>query len=65
MESSRVRGPWTRIGTTAIDELRLMTFPVVLGSGKRLFGARAEPLKLALDDVQRYDSGVVTLTYRK
>lgn len=47
-----------------IDELRLMTFPVLLGSGKRLFtgGGRTA---LALDAVDRYDSGVVTLTYRR
>jgi dihydrofolate reductase len=50
-----------------VDELRLMSFPVVLGSGKRLFGAGgpAEPAKLELAAVDRYDSGVVTLTYVK
>jgi dihydrofolate reductase len=47
-----------------LDELRLMTFPVVVGAGKKLFDTGPR-LALELADVQRYDSGVVTLTYRK
>jgi dihydrofolate reductase len=48
-----------------VDELRLMTFPVVLGAGKRLFGELDEmaPLKLAASQV--LDSGTVILTYER
>ena len=51
-----------------VDELRLMTFPIVLGSGTRLFGAGEAlpaPRTLALADVTQYASGVTTLTYRR
>jgi dihydrofolate reductase len=47
-----------------VDELRLMTFPVVLGSGRRLF-TESRRVALTLAEVDRYDSGVVTLTYRR
>lgn len=46
-----------------VDELRLMTFPVILGSGKRLFHGSPQPIGLELVEVQRYDSGTLTLTY--
>jgi len=45
-----------------VDELRLMVFPVVLGSGKRLFGDSAKrPLKLA--DSKTVGDGVAILVY--
>ena len=45
-----------------VDELRLMVFPVVLGSGKRLFGdSGKKPLQLA--DSQVVGDGVAILTY--
>src|SRR6478735_1615468 len=45
-----------------VDELRLMVFPVVLGSGKRLFGDSAKrPLKLA--DSRTVGDGVEILVY--
>ena len=47
-----------------IDELRLMVFPVVLGSGRRLFAddaADKTPLELA--DSKVFDSGVAVYTY--
>lgn len=47
-----------------IDELRLMVFPVVLGSGKRLFAASGKkPLKLA--DAVTVGAGVQILTYER
>jgi dihydrofolate reductase len=47
-----------------VDELRLMVFPIVLGSGKRLFGEMAETPMFELDAVQAVGGGVVALTYR-
>jgi len=45
-----------------VDELRLMLFPVVLGSGKRLFGdSGKKPLKLA--DSRTVGDGVAILVY--
>ena len=46
-----------------IDEYRLMVFPVVLGSGKRLFRDRSDTKILRLVDTKKFGSGVVVLTY--
>jgi dihydrofolate reductase len=46
-----------------VDELRLMVFPVVLGTGKRLFGDPGEKKKLRLVDSKVVGDGVVILTY--
>lgn len=46
-----------------IDEFRLLTFPVVLGSGKRLFGRGAIPAGLKLVDSQASTTGVVISRY--
>jgi dihydrofolate reductase len=47
-----------------VDELRLMVFPVVLGSGKRLFGdSGKKPLRLA--DAKTVGAGVQILTYER
>jgi dihydrofolate reductase len=46
-----------------VDELRLMVFPVVLGSGRRLFGdSRKRPLSLA--DSKVVGDGIVILVYQ-
>jgi dihydrofolate reductase len=47
-----------------VDELRLLVHPVVVGTGKHLFENGAEPLGMALEDVQRFGTGVLLLTYR-
>lgn len=47
-----------------VDELRLMVFPVLLGSGRKLFpeSGRKQPMKLV--ETQRFPSGVAVHTYR-
>ena len=46
-----------------VDELRLMVFPVVLGTGKRLFGETSDKKRLQLVDSKTVGDGVVILTY--
>jgi dihydrofolate reductase len=46
-----------------VDELRLMVFPVVLGSGKRLFGATRAKKSLRLSDSKMVGDGIAILTY--
>jgi dihydrofolate reductase len=47
-----------------VDELRLMVFPVVLGSGKRLFGETSDKHSLRLTGSQQVgEDGVTILTY--
>jgi dihydrofolate reductase len=47
-----------------VDELRLMVFPVVLGSGKRLFGETSDKRKLRLADSKTVGDGVSILVYQ-
>ena len=47
-----------------VDEYRLMVFPVVLGSGQRLFAEGAEKRALQLIGTRTFTSGVVVLSYR-
>lgn len=46
-----------------VDELRLMVFPVVLGSGRRLFGETSAKKPLRLTDSKIVGDGVAILTY--
>jgi dihydrofolate reductase len=48
-----------------VDELRLMVFPVILGSGRRLFPDAAEDkVKLALAETTTFTNGVQHQVYR-
>ncbi|HWF74709.1 MAG TPA: dihydrofolate reductase family protein [Solirubrobacteraceae bacterium] len=46
-----------------VDELRLMVYPVILGTGKRLFDDHGEKKKLRLVGSKVVGDGVVILTY--
>jgi len=46
-----------------VDELRLMVYPVVLGSGKRLFGTTSDKRALRLADSKVVGDGVQILVY--
>jgi dihydrofolate reductase len=46
-----------------VDELRLVIFPVLLGSGERLFGATSDKRPLRLVDVTTIGDGLPFVTY--
>ena len=46
-----------------VDELRLMVFPVVLGTGKALFGETSDKKALRLTDSKTVGDGVAILVY--
>ncbi|TWD79539.1 dihydrofolate reductase [Kribbella amoyensis] len=46
-----------------VDELHLLTFPVVLGAGKKMFGDLPAPLPLTLTGTTTSPSGVVIASY--
>jgi dihydrofolate reductase len=47
-----------------LDELHLFVYPVVLGSGLRLFPDGTQQIPLALVAHETYENGVLHLTYR-
>ena len=55
----------TLVDHNLVDELRLMVFPVVLGTGKRLFGETRDKKPLRLTDSKVVGDGVAILTYRR
>ena len=52
------------IATGLIDEYHLVTHPVVLGEGLKIFDGVARPLDLKLVDVKAFPGGIVAHTYR-
>lgn len=55
----------TLIEHDLVDEYRLLTFPVVLGMGKRLFGSGAVPVNLKLVRSSTTGAGTVVSVYRR
>jgi dihydrofolate reductase len=55
----------TLIRNDLIDEYRLWVFPLVLGTGKRLFAEGTVPAGLRLVDAKTSSTGVVISTYRR
>jgi dihydrofolate reductase len=53
----------TLLDNDLVDELRLMVFPVVLGSGKRLFGEMSDKKKLRLTSSRTVGDGVEIQIY--
>lgn len=64
----QVHGSWRLIQAllagNLVDEFRLWTFPVVVGSGKRLFDDPALPISLALMKSGKTPNGVTMSFYR-
>ncbi len=54
----------TLIANDLVDELHLMVFPVMLGSGKRLFGDTADMKVMQLSESKTVGDGVVILVYK-
>jgi dihydrofolate reductase len=54
----------TLIGRGLVDEYRLWFFPVVVGSGKRLFGDGVVPAGLELVESETSTTGVIMTVYR-
>lgn len=54
----------TLIDNDLVDELRLMVFPVVLGTGKGLFGGTSDKKRLRLVDSRTVGDGVAILIYQ-
>jgi dihydrofolate reductase len=54
----------TLIDEDLVDELRLMVFPVLLGSGKRVFGETSDKKPFRLTDVKTVGDGVEILIYQ-
>ncbi|HUS53879.1 MAG TPA: dihydrofolate reductase family protein [Thermohalobaculum sp.] len=64
----QVHGSWQLIQTLhsnqLIDEYRLWTFPVIVGSGKRLFADGSAPTGLKLTKTDRCPTGATMTFYR-
>ncbi|GAA1801034.1 dihydrofolate reductase family protein [Agromyces neolithicus] len=48
-----------------VDEIRLMSFPVILGHGRRLWGETPDKSSWQLADATSYGDGVLVTVYRR
>ena len=55
----------TLIENDLVDELRLMVYPVVLGTGKRLFGETTDKKRLQLSSSTVVGDGVAIQVYTR
>lgn len=55
----------TLLAADLVDELRLLIFPVLLGTGKRLFGEGTRPAAFRLTRSVTSSSGVIIATYER
>ena len=55
----------TLLAADLVDELRLLTFPILLGPGKRLFGEGSRPAAFRLTRSVTSPSGVLIATYER
>jgi dihydrofolate reductase len=55
----------TLLANDLVDELNLLLFPVLFGTGKRLFGSGVIPAAFTLADSRTAKSGAVISTYRR
>ncbi len=55
----------TLLATDLIDQLTILTFPVILGRGKRLFDADSRPHAWTLESSDTSTTGVVVGAYRR
>jgi Dihydrofolate reductase len=47
------------------DEMRVFYIPIMLGKGIRLFGGKPAPSRWLLTNSQKFDNGVLGITYRR
>ena len=55
----------TLIENDLVDELRLMVYPFVIGTGMRLFPATSDQMPLRLVDTRTVGTGLALLTYQR
>jgi dihydrofolate reductase len=55
----------TLFGHDLVDEMRLMTFPITLGTGKRLFGEGTIPAAFTMAQSLVTKNGVIFASYRR